>query len=153
MSRVAMNKKLSHTILFILDILCLAILWIAYNEIDRILFAIDNHVNMVSFGNRIGFSIAGVFLPLIHIIAIVEHYRPDFIKKHIRLLNMSCIISVVLIFSSGLATSRWIESTLQDAGYVYCRNASGFSALAKSLVFTRNADICKEVVAEKRHQP
>ncbi len=144
-----MNKKLAHTILFFGSLLCIGGLWIGYHEFQRILLEITNQADMIKFGNRVGFFIVGLFLPLIHLFIIVEHFRPTLIHKYKRLMNQGAIFLLIVLLSAGIIGSSWLESKVENAGYVYCRNASGISALAKSLVYTRDMDICEELVESK----
>jgi hypothetical protein len=47
-----MNKKLAHTIIFLFDLLCLVVVWIGYNEFQRILSEVKTQAEVIQFGNR-----------------------------------------------------------------------------------------------------
>ncbi len=111
---------------------------------------ITNQVDSISIGNRDGFFILAIGFPLIYIFIIIEHFRPDFINKYKSFMNQGAIVMVIALLFAGFIGSSWIKSKVENAGYFYCRNASGISALAKTLVYTKNIDICEELVASKR---
>ncbi len=145
-----MNKKLAHLIIIFFDLLCFLGLWFGYHEIQRTLMYITNQADIIEFGNRVGFFIVGLIVPFGHIIAIVEYFNPELIKTYNRLLNYSTIVTFIILFGSGFIGSSWIKSRVENADYIYCSNASGVSALAKTLVYTRSIDICEELVKSKR---
>ncbi len=145
-----MDKKTSHAILLLLDLFCLWALWIFYKEFQRISMEIFNQVDMISFSNRIGFTIVAVgFLP-IHIFTVVDNARPNLFKKYIPIVNKSVIVLVAGLLAAGFISTSWLKSQVENAGYVYCRNASGVSALAKSLVYTKDMKICEDLVKSKK---
>lgn len=65
-------------------------------------------------------------------------------------MNQGAIVMLIALFVAGFAGSYWIQSQVENAGYVYCRNASGVSALARTLVYTKYMDICEEFVESKK---
>ena len=145
-----MNKKLAHAILFLGDIFCIWGLWIGYHEFHRILSEIAHQAEIIRYGNRVGFLILGLFLPPIHLLTLVEHYWPDLIHNYKRFLNRSTIVAVIALIVTGYFGSTWITSKIENGGYVYCRDASGSSALAKSLVYAKNRDICADLATGKK---
>ena len=64
-------------------------------------------------------------------------------------MNISLVVTVVAMLSAGFIISSWIKSRVESAGYIYCREASGISALAKSLVYTKDMAICEDLVTAK----
>ncbi len=147
-----MNKKLAHIIFFIGVIVSIWILFIGYQEIRHTLTAIANYKDIIEFGNRDGFFILGIFLPIVHMLPAMDYIWPEIPKKYSRIVNRSFIIFTIGLIISGFVVSSWIKSQVENAGYVYCRNASGVSALAKSLVYTKNMEICEEIVAAGRQR-
>jgi hypothetical protein len=147
-----MNKKLAHTIAFLLDLLCLVGLWMGYDEFRRILLEINNQADMIQFGNRVGFFILAIGFPLIHLLSVIDFFWPSLPKKFNIVVNRALIIMVIALLGTGFFGSSWIKGRVENAGYIYCRNASGISALARTLVYTKNMDICEELVETKRKQ-
>lgn len=145
-----MNKKLAHTILFFGDLLSFGGLWIGYHIFSQIMLKITNQADIIKYGNRVGFFIVGIGFPLLHILAIMDHFLPEYINKYKRFLNHSAIALVIILLSAGFVSSNWIKTQIEKAGYIYCQNASGVSALAKSLVYTKDMDICDELIESKR---
>jgi hypothetical protein len=139
-----MSKKQAHIILFFGDLLALSVIISFYYDFSEIVQEISHQVEMISFSNRMGFFILGVGALLIHPLLIVEHFRPEYIKKNYKFLNIGVIVLTIALFAAGFAGSAWIESKVENAGYVYCRKASGASALARTLVYTKNMEICEE---------
>ena len=145
-----MNKKIGHIIFILFDLLCFEGLWSGYHEFQRILLQTINQVDLIRFSNRAGFFVFGVGFPLIHFFIVVENFRPALIHKYRRLMNVGAMALIMALFVVGFACSSWIESQVKKAGYVYCREASGISALAKSLVYTRNRDICADLATGEK---
>jgi hypothetical protein len=105
---------------------------------------------MIRFSSRTGFLILGVGALLIHPLMIVEYFWPGYIKKNNMILSIGLIALAIALFATAFTGSEWIKSKVENAGYVYCRKASGASALAKTLVYTKNIDICDDLVESKR---
>jgi len=144
-----MNKKYAHSIIIFFDLLSFLGLWYAYNEIQRILIEITNQADIIEFGNRDFFIIVVLIVPVGHIIAIIEHFYAELIKIYNRLLNYGVIFTLIILLAAGFFGSFWIKSRVENVGYIYCRNASGISALARTLVYTKNMKICEELVEAK----
>lgn len=148
-----MNKTFAHTILLIGDIFCIWGLWIGYHSLIEVLSEINCQIDIINFGSRDGFFIAAAILPIAHMITIVEFFFPASIKKHLKILNISITIALVFFIISSFYISSWLKFKVENTGYVYCRNASGISALSRTLVYTKNFKICEELVEVKRkHQ-
>jgi hypothetical protein len=54
------------------------------------------------------------------------------------------------VWKVSFMISSWMKSHAENSGYIYCRNVSGVSALARTLVYTKSMDICEELVASKQ---
>ncbi|MGD8836855.1 MAG: hypothetical protein PVJ19_18070 [Desulfobacteraceae bacterium] len=145
-----MTKKQASLILLFGDLFCLWLLWFGYSEMQTTLSEIASQKDIIRFSSRAGFYIMGFILPLSHPIMIIEHFRPRLIKKYYHFLNQSAIVLLIILFAAGFAGSSWLKSQAKNAGYVYCRNASGVSALAKTLVYTKDIKSCEDLVASKR---
>lgn len=145
-----MNKKLAHTIFVFGDIVSIWILFIGYQEIRHTIAEITIYKDIVEFGNRDGFFILGIFLPLVHMLPIMDFIWPEIPKKCSHIVNRGFIIFTIVLIVSGFIVSSWMKSQVENSGYVYCRKASGVSALAKTLVYTKNMEICEEIVAADR---
>lgn len=147
-----MNKKLSHTILISFDLLCFWVLWIGFNSIIDVIIEINNQANIIRLSSRSGFYIVGIGPPLMHFLAVVDYFWSDFQKKYSRLVNQCVVIAVLVLLAAGFLGSSWIKTRVEKAGYICCRNASGISALARTLVYAKNMDICEDLVETKQKQ-
>jgi hypothetical protein len=148
-----MNDKLRHIGLLCFDFIGIWLLWIGYNQISQALMEINNHVDILRFSNRAGFFIVGLGIPLMHLLIASEQLFPDFIKRIERYkkpVNYSIMGFVVALLIAGFAISSWLQSRAENAGYVHCRYVSGVSALAKELVYTKEVQICEDLVAKAR---
>jgi hypothetical protein len=105
---------------------------------------------MISYGNRVGFFMVGIGFPLLHLLVMIEHFRPEVIQKYKRFLNSAVIAMVIILLGAGFVGSAWIQHRVENAGYVNCKKASGSSMLAKSLVYTKDMKICEDLAASKR---
>jgi hypothetical protein len=145
-----MTKKLAHSVIIFLDLLSLLGVWYAYCEVQLILTNINNNADIIKFGNRDLLLILVLIVPICHVLAVVEHFYADIVKTYNRVLNYCVIFLFFILLSAGFFGSYWIKARVENAGYIYCRNASGISALAKTLVYTKRIDICEELVETKR---
>ena len=145
-----MNKTTSHAILILIDIFCIWALWIFYKEFQRVPMEILNQAEIISFSNRIGFTIVAVGFPPIHLFTIVDNIWPGIFKNYIPIVNKSVIVLVIALLFAGFISSSWLKSQVENAGYVYCRNLSGVSALAKSLVYTKNMNVCEGLAVSEK---
>ena len=109
-------------------------------------------MEVIDYLNRVSFFIMGIGLPIIHLLTIVEYFRPTLIVKHGQLMNWGTVVLVVGLISGSIFGSFYLTYRLKSSGYVYCRKASGISALAKSVVYTIDDDVCEEVAATQRRR-
>jgi hypothetical protein len=144
-----MKKKKALILFIFFDLLFLGGMVIFYNEIGRIILELKNQADMIKFGNRIGFFCLGFIIPIVHLLGIIDYFRPEYILKHKRFLNHTLIFLSIFILAASIFASSWIKVQIENAGYVYCRNASGLSALARTLVYTKDMATCEEQVALK----
>lgn len=147
-----MKKKKALILFVFFDLLFLGGMVIFYHEIGRIILELNNQADMIKFGNRIGFFCLGFIIPIVHLFGVIEYFRPEYILKHKRLLNHTLIFLSIVLLATSIFSSSWIKARVENAGYVYCRNASGFSALARTLVYTRDMATCEKQVALKTKQ-
>ena len=147
-----MSKRTAHFILLFFDICCIWGLYVGGNEVQRILSEIHNLAEVIDYVNRVCFFLVGMVVPIIHFLSIIEYFRPNLVHKHILLMNLGVAALVVGLFSGSIFGSFYLTYRLKSAGYVYCRQASGISALAKSVVYTINTDVCEEVAATHRRR-
>lgn len=145
-----MTKKQAIIGFTFFDLLSLGGLLILYHELGQITMDINSQVDMIKFGNRISFFFVGFIIPVIHLVGIIEYFKPKYILKYKRSLNYAIIILAIVLTAASLLGSFWIKSRVENAGYIYCRNASGISALAKTLVYTKNKDICEKASGSQK---
>ncbi len=144
-----MNKKLAHIFFFIFDFLSLIGLWYGYHEFQRILMEINQSAEVIKFSNREGFCILGIGIPMIHSLALADRMWPSLPKKYSGWVNMGLVITVIALFAAGIIGSKWITSQVEKAGYMYCREASGISALSRTVYYTKDTATCDAIVEAK----
>jgi hypothetical protein len=144
------NKILGHIFFLFIDLFSLWLLWMGYNEIKEIITGFQNQADVIHVGSRVGFYVVGAFIPATHIFIIVNSFFPVIEKKYSRLVNKCCVVVLITLLATGFFGSSFIRVSVENAGYTYCRNASGISSLARTLVYTKNIDICDELVESKR---
>lgn len=145
-----MNKKQSLILFSLFDLLFIGGMVILAHEFSRISSDVIQQVEMIKFGNRFTFLIVGAVIPMLHIWGIAEYFWPRFVKKNTRIISCSLIACLIVLLSAGFVGSAKIKAKIEAEGYVYCRAASGVSALAKSLVYTRDKKICEDIVRLKK---
>lgn len=144
-----MAKKTAHIILFFFDLLSIALLWVGYNDVVRILSEITNQADSIRFINRIGFFIFGAAVPVFHLYSASEYFWPLFCRKLEPVINKGIFVMIIALFAGSFIGSSWVRSRVESAGYMYCREASGLSALSRSLVYTKTMGVCEKLVDAK----
>lgn len=147
-----MNKN-THILLILGDLFGIWLLWIGYSAFQRIPSEIVNQVDVIRFGNRIGYSIIGLAFPLFHIIALVDQFWKGIPKKIVSILNFGIYVLIVALLVAGFVGSSWLESQVENAGYVYCRRAGWGGAVSKTLVYTKDMRTCEDLVEEEKSRP
>lgn len=147
-----MSKKTALALFTLFDLMGIAILWIGYDSIKEYFYGIDHQVEIIRFSSREGFFTVGILILVAHMLGFIEYFFPELIRKHLKVGNISAIVTLIIFLSSGFYISSWMKSNVENAGYTYCRNASGISALSRTLVYTKNMEICEELVERKRKQ-
>ena len=144
-----MSKKTAHVIIFLGDLLCLWGLWIGFNEIKGIFNALHSQADIIRVGSRVGFYIMGIFLPVTHIFIVANSFIPVIERKYSRLVNQCFAVAIIVLLASGFIGSHVIRKSVANAGYTYCREASGLSTLVRTLVYTKTMDICEKETQKK----
>lgn len=148
-----MSNTTRHVGLLIFDLICIVMLWIFFNNFKQTLAEINSHVDILKFGNRDGFFVVGIGIPLLHLLIAIEQMFPDFINKiqrYKKQVNAGVMGFVIALLIAGFVISSWLQTRAENAGYVHCRYISGVSALAKTLVYTKNVELCEELSAKAR---
>jgi hypothetical protein len=143
------NKKLAVTYLAALNILFMWVFCFSLDSVKEIFASLQSHADVIRVGSREGFFVVLIGFPIVCLVPIVEKFWPNFLKKHSKLMNQCIVIGTIALLAAGFIGSSWIKTRVENAGYTYCRNASGISALARTLVYTKNMDICEELVEEE----
>ena len=145
-----MNWIVRHFAFVVIDLLFLWGLSLGYTDYSNALLNIASDKDVVEFSNRAGFFVvcAGIF-PL-HFLTITTDLWPDAINRFSRIFNLFIVAWVICLFSSGIIGSYWLQFKAESEGYIYCREASGFSALARTLVYTKVQDNCSKVILQQQ---
>jgi hypothetical protein len=145
-----MKKENALILLTIFDIFSFFVLWLGFHEIHTVVIDISNSSDSVSFINRIGFTFLAVVVPLAHIFMIFEYFHIDKIKKNAHLINKAIYTIFIVLFAASIFISAYLKIYVENAGYHYCSQASGVSALSRTLVYTKDEETCIRLAEEKR---
>jgi hypothetical protein len=66
--------------------------------------------------------------------------------------NIGIVILLSTLILGGIAGSHWVKSHVENAGYIYCWRASGSGAVSKTLVYTKDMEICEKLVEDDRRR-
>lgn len=144
-----MSKKQALILFFLFDIPCLLILWYFPGEIRQLLLDINNKTEMVTVGSKDGFFIFAIVVPIAHLIGFIEFFYFEFIKRHTRLINYGFLSTLILLFISAIAISISLKAKVENAGYMNCAELEWSGTYSVSYTYTRNQEICGQLVAEK----
>lgn len=148
-----MNKKLAHIILIFGDLLSIGGLFIGYHLLSQIQLQIAHQEEFIKYSSSMGFFIVAIGFPILHAIAIIEYFLPELIKKHKRFLTHAVIVMLISLLIVGFLGSSWINSQIENAGYIYCQKASRISAFTKNLIYTKNITNCEKLAADRQMPP
>ena len=143
------NKILAHIMFCACDLGSVYALWLGYNEVKEIMIGIQTQADTIRVFSRIGFYITGLFMILVHFFGIIVTFKPSIEKKYEQQITKGCIAGIIAMFAIGFGGSAVMKNQVENAGYVYCRNASGISALARTLVYTKTMAICEQETQKK----
>lgn len=145
-----MNKKLAHSIVLLFDVLGIIILWVGIRQLTKFLADINAQSDMVMFSNGSGFFVIGAFILVAHAIIIIEHFFPKLIKKNMTFFNSAVAIGLLFFIATGFGLSSFMKNHVENAGYVYCENASTETVLSKKLVYTKTSLGCDKFAKKIR---
>ncbi len=146
MEHKPLNKKFAITFLLVINLLCLWVFWIGLSDVIEVNALLQGRVDVIRVGSRAGFFVVVIGVPILCLLPVAERFWTDFVKKHGKIITQGAIVGVVALLAAGFLGSFWIRTRVEKAGYNNCRNASGISALSRTLVYTRNTKICEELV-------
>lgn len=147
-----MSKKTAHIVLCIFDIAVIYVVWWGGHKIGQVVTDVKQSADVISFLDRIGFFVPGIILPLGHGFVIFEHFYPAWVQRRTGLLNVSVILALAVLIVSAFFISSRLQNHVRSAGYHYCEQAGNRLTFSKVLVFTRDAQICRRLVEEKRSE-
>ena len=143
------NKILGHIFFFVFDVGSVWLFLRGYHDIKEIMMGIQTQVDTIRVFSRIGFYISCLFAILGHIYLVAVSLWPVIEEKHKQKSELCAVALIITFFVVGFGGSAFIKNQVENAGYTYCRNASGISALARTLVYTKTMAICEEETQKK----
>lgn len=142
-----MSKKKAHLILIFGDILALFALWLGYNEINKVMACVADFADMVNFNNRIGFLIFAAGFIIAHIFIICNNlFLNKIFEKKAAWGNGVFIILGIVLFASAILISVNMRTYVEKAGYLHCPKADKRMTFATYLIYTKNSEICSQLV-------
>ncbi len=145
-----MDKKTALIGLTFFDIFAIFAFWLGYHDISQVVTGISNSSSSVSFMNRIGVPFIMISLPFFHIFAVVDYFKPSLVAKWRNSFNRAILIFTLGLFVLSFFISAGTKHYVENSGYLYCDDASSFSVLFRTLVYTKDWETCKQLGTEKR---
>jgi hypothetical protein len=122
-----------------------------YKDINQVIAETSNQIDKIEFGNRVGFFCLGFGILFIHILCMIEYFKPGLIRKYSRILNKFAIFIIGGLFVIGFLISNYTRNYVENAGYIHCRKAEdNIGLISKTLVYTKDMDICEAEVEKKK---
>ncbi len=145
-----MSKKTAWLICCLFDLFAFYGFWQGYDVINQVMSAIDQSTKVISFSNRTGFHFLGVVMPVAQILAIIEAFWPQWVKKNIAVINKSVLIGGIALFAGAIFFSIYLRKHVERAGYQYCPKATHTRLFSTDLVYTSDDAICRELVEKEK---
>jgi len=147
-----MSKKTAHIGLLFVDVFAFFAIWLGYYQIHQVVIGISSSSDAVSFLNQVGLLFPMLSIPVFHIFALVEYFKPSLVAKKQHLINRAIIIFIIVLLVIGFFISAYIKNYVERAGYDYCRDASSISALFETSVYAKDAEACRRYIIERRER-
>lgn len=147
-----MSKKQALILFFFFDLFALCVFWIGYDEIKQVFAGVAHSVDVIKFSNRVGVPFIMIALPVVHVLGLYDYFRPGSLAKKTALINRLVIIIGIVLFAIVIYISTHVKTYVEQADYLYCRGASSASALFKTLVYTKDSEVCDRLTEDKRRR-
>ncbi len=144
-----MDRKTALIGLTFIDILVIWGFYIGYHQIHQVLTGISNSTDSVSFLNRNGVFFIMIPLPFFHIFSLVDYFKPSLVAKWRDSFHRAILFFTLGLFMLSFFISTGTRQYVEKSGYLYCHDASSFSVLFRTLVYTKDWETCNRLVAEK----
>lgn len=144
-----MSRTNAHILAIVFDIAAIIGLWAGYHFISQVVTGIAQSADTVEFNSKVGFFCFGIAFPIVHLVAIYEYFRPEVVKKRMALFNWSGLVLLIVLFVCAFFVSVGVRTYVGQSGYLHCKEADHQLTFSTGLVYTRNDDICSQLIEEK----
>ncbi len=147
-----MSKRTAHFILFFGDILAIFTFWLGYNEIHQVFIGVTSSSDSVSFMNRTGAHFIMISLPIFHLFALVDYFKPSLVEKWRDPFHRAILFLTLGLFVLAFFISTGTKQYVENSGFQYCQDATSSGVLFRKLVYTKDRETCDKLGAERREK-
>lgn len=140
-----MNRKWALIAFSLCDMFGIFMIWWGIQQTQQVYSGIATLADSITFQNRIGFAFSGILLPIIHLIGIGEYFWPKWVKMRIGSINRILVVTGIVVLSGGILFSIHLQDHVSNSEYQFCAEASGPGVIVKTLVYTKNEDVCRRL--------
>ncbi len=94
------------------------------------------------------FDLAGAVVPLVHIVSLIEAFRPKAIESPLAGRLMIGTLVVLLVSAVGLTLG--LGRNIKSNGYIHCEQLDSPMTFSTYRVYTKNISVCEELILERR---
>ncbi len=143
-----MNKPVAHLVLLFFDLAVIYGIWWVCNETRLIHTDLTAGAKIIEYNNRMYSILAGVVVPFVHIVALIEAFRPKAIESSFAGRLMIGTLVVLLVSAMGLTLG--LARDIKSNGYIHCEQLDSTMTFSTYRVYTKNISICEALTLEKR---
>ncbi len=148
-----MSKKKALIVLTVINLLALWALWLGYNEFNEVFTGVARFADTVSLNNRIGFFLVGIGVPIGYVFTLCDHFfLHRFFEKKAPWVNGAFITLGIVLLASAIFMSVFMRTYVERAGYLHCPQADERMTFITYLMYTKNYEICSQLVEGKRQK-
>ncbi len=143
-----MNKSVAHLILLFFDLAVIYGIWWVCNETRLIHTDLTAGARIIEYNNRMYSTLAGAVVPLVHIVSLIEAFRPKAIESSFAGRLMIGALAVLLVSALGLTLG--LSRNIKSNGYIHCEQLDSPMTFSTYRVYTKNISVCEELILERR---
>ncbi len=147
-----MNKKTALILFPFFDMFAFLVFWLGYSEIQQVFADVSDLSDSVSFVSRGGYAFTLLIIPVIHIYALFDYFKPSLIAKWRNFLNRAILIFTIALFPIAMFISAGTKHYVENSGYLHCDDASGIGIFFKTLVYTKDWETCDKLETARREK-
>ncbi len=143
-----MKRSIANIVVGLFDMMgVLLIYFYVYQPTNDIFRSIATQTPTIEYNTRMYLLLGFAVLWIIHIIGLIETYRPRYFNRSICTKVIYGSLAAVAVL--GIFMTKSIKHNILQNGYSYCEGVSKHMKISHFAVYVRNNDTCRKLTSEK----